>query len=556
MIQARIHNSIKTVLIELGAPDVAFVVERPGEFAHGDYASNAALAAAKVLEQNPKAIANDLQTRLEGKIEGVEKIKIAGAGFLNFFLTQEQIVKEVENAATNDKWGSNDLYQDQAVMVEYTDPNPFKEFHIGHLMSNAIGESIARVLEAAGAKVVRANYQGDVGLHVAKAIWGKQQKPELSWGEAYVYGSNGYENNRGEVDEINKKVYEHSSDIVDLYEEGRNSSLEKFEKLYTMLGTKFDKYFFESESWEVGRSLVEDHKGDVFEESEGAIVYKGEQDGLHTRVFLTKAGLPTYEAKDLGLLALKEESGSYDKSITVTASEQKEYFKVVLAAAKKLSEVRDIAEKTQHVTHGMMRFAEGKMASRKGNVITGESLLADLVEESKEKMGSREVGDADKVAEQVAVGAIKYAVLRQSSGKDIIFDPEKSLSLEGDSGPYVQYAHTRALSLARKAEQAEIVFQMKVEADADFVEVGNLYRLQHALIHFPEVVARAAKELEPHYVATYMLELASTFNSWYATERIIVDGKVMPDRLRLVQAVEQTLAKGLKVLGIPVPQEM
>jgi len=556
MIQARIHNSIKTVLIELGAPDVAFVVERPGEFAHGDYASNAALAAAKVLEQNPKAIANDLQTRLEGKIEGVEKIEIAGAGFLNFFLTQEQIVKEVENAATNDVWGSNDLYQDQAVMVEYTDPNPFKEFHIGHLMSNAIGESIARVLEAAGAKVVRANYQGDVGLHVAKAIWGKQQKPELSWGEAYVYGSNRYENNRGEVDEINKKVYEHSSDIVDLYEEGRNSSLEKFEKLYTMLGTKFDKYFFESESWEVGRSLVEDHKGDVFEESEGAIVYKGEQDGLHTRVFLTKAGLPTYEAKDLGLLALKEESGLYDKSITVTASEQKEYFKVVLAAAKKLSEVRDIAEKTQHVTHGMMRFAEGKMASRKGNVITGESLLADLVEESKEKMGSREVGDADKVAEQVAVGAIKYAVLRQSSGKDIIFDPEKSLSLEGDSGPYVQYAHTRALSLARKAEQAEIVFQMKVEADADFVEVGNLYRLQHALIHFPEVVARAAKELEPHYVATYMLELASTFNSWYATERIIVDGKVMPDRLRLVQAVEQTLAKGLKVLGIPVPQEM
>jgi arginyl-tRNA synthetase len=194
----------------------------------------------------------------------------------------------------------------------------------------------------------------------------------------------------------------------------------------------------------------------------------------------------------------------------------------------------------------MMRFASGKMSSRKGNVVTGESLLMDLKEDAKEKMQGREVADAQKVAEQVAVGAIKYVVLKQGSGKDIVFDPEKSLSIEGDSGPYLQYALVRARALLRNAASAEVIQP----------EPSGPKAVERLIIHFPDVVARAAHELEPHYVTTYLTELASAFNSWYASERMIVDGKITTRNLAVVKAIENTLAVGLSTLGIPAPKEM
>jgi arginyl-tRNA synthetase len=287
---------------------------------------------------------------------------------------------------------------------------------------------------------------------------------------------------------------------------------------------------------------------EVFVESEGAKVFRGEEEGLHTRVFLTSQGLPTYEAKDLGLLALKSKE-PLDSSITITANEQNDYFKVVLAAAKHLPELREIANKTAHVSHGMMRLTEGKMSSRKGNVITGESLLTELTQAARER-------------EDVAVGAVKYAVLKQGSGKDIIFDPQKSLSLEGDSGPYVQYAHTRALSLIAKAKEAGVASEALGEGktwpsgpERTLQVSRSQSELERLLLHFPSVVERAAAELEPHYVTTYITELAGAFNAWYATERVI-GGKHPSYALLLVQAVQQTLAKGLNVLGIPAPEKM
>jgi arginyl-tRNA synthetase len=553
MIKEDIEAAITGALAALGAPHVPFVVERPAEMEHGDYATNAALAAFKLLKNppagGPRDIAEEIIKHLRSSTllrpDSIKEIESAGVGFINFTFAST-VVKKIVHEAHEAGWGNNGLYKGKTVMVEYTDPNPFKEFHIGHLMSNAIGESIARVLEFSGANVIRANYQGDVGLHVAKAIWGKQQKPDAPWGAAYAYGSSEYESNKEAIDAINKKVYEKDSAIMPLYEEGRKHSLEQFEKIYKTLGTKFDTYFFESETWQKGLALVQANIGPVFDESDGAIIYRGEQDGLHTRVFVNKAGLPTYEAKDLGLLMLKKEAGAVDVSITITASEQQEYLKVVLAAAKHIAEVADIAQKTKHITHGMMRFAEGKMSSRTGNVITGESLLSDLQAEAKEKMQDRKLVDEERTAQQIAVSAVKYTVLRQSSGKDIVFDPAKSLSLEGDSGPYVQYALVRARAVLRKALHA-------LEVDAEPAEPSVLERL---LVHFPEVVERAARELEPHYVVTYITELAADFNSWYASERFIVDGKVSSGTVAVVKAVENTLSRGLQVLGIPAPEEM
>ncbi len=542
--QEEIYKAIQQALAALGVEGVEFVVERPANLANGDYATNVALIAAKKLGKNPKEVAQQLQERLS--VDSVEKIEVAGAGFINFHLSREAIASEVQKAATNDSWGKNDLYKDQKIMVEYTDPNPFKEFHIGHLMSNAIGEAIARTLEVAGANVIRANYQGDVGPHVAKAIWGKMQNPDISWGEAYVAGSAAYEDNKAEIDAINKSVYKKDNpEITALYDAGRKESLAHFEGIYKKLGTTFDHYFFESETSNLGLEIVHKHP-EVFVKSDGAIVFKGEDVGLHTRVFINSQGLPTYEAKDLGLLSLKKKKENLDESITVTANEQNEYFKVVLAAAKQIPELADIANKTKHISHGMMRFAQGKMSSRRGNVITGESLLSDLQEAAKEKMAGRELQDATKVAEQVAVGAIKYTVLKQGSGKDIVFDPEKSLSLEGDSGPYLQYALVRARSLLRKASDAAVTEDV----------APQIKNIERVLVHYVEVVERSSREMEPHYLATYLTELASEVNSWYANERAIVDGEIAGHTLKLIQATEHTLAQGLNLLGIPTPEEM
>jgi arginyl-tRNA synthetase len=561
VIRESIEQAVKEALSSLGAGDASFVVSRPNDMAHGDYATNAALSAGKFLKKNPKEVAEMLKEKIS--IDGVEKIEVAGAGFINFFLSSAAIASEVGQAAKDAAYGGNSLYAGKKIMVEYTDPNPFKEFHIGHLMSNAIGESLARLLEHSGASVLRANYQGDVGPHVAKALFVLLEKniqnPALSnISQAYVEGSKRYEENPADkeaINALNKKIYEKTDEDVNaLYEKGRTLTLEHFEELYKTLGTKFDLYYFESETAPIGVEAVKANSN-IFVESEGATVFRGEDYGLHTRVFLNSQGLPTYEAKDLGLVVLKQKQ-KCDEYIYITASEQSDYFKVMFVAARLV--FPDIEGKLIHRSHGMMRFAQGKMSSRLGNVITGESLLIDLKAGAEEKMKERDVTDPEKIATEVAVGAVKYTVLKQGTGKDIVFDPEKSLSTEGDSGPYLQYAHVRAQSLIRAAKDATITELPVAPAagrrgDAYAADSSALSRL---VLHYPDAVARAAAELEPHHVTTYLTELASAFNSWYASERVIVDGKVDSEKLELIKAIKNILESGLEVLGIPSPEQM
>lgn len=558
------YDAIERALEELGMTDTAFVVERPSDSSHGDYSTNAALVAAKQLGKNPRKVAEELKKKLVSEIKIVEKIEIAGPGFINFFLSHDAILGEVQKAA-NKEWATilSDV-EGKTIMVEYTDPNPFKEFHIGHLMSNTIGESIARILEHVGATVIRANYQGDVGPHVAKALFvlleTGQTNPKVSdISLAYVEGARMYEDDPAKkelIDQLNKHIYQQYEEVTDekvwsLYQKGRTLTLEHFEELYYLLGTTFDLYFFESETATKGMEVVRRHTH-IFEPSEGAIVFHGEDYGLHTRVFVNRLGLPTYETKDIGLAEVKKEKAAFDLSITITANEQDDYFKVIFKALELVHP--DWAGQFQHISHGMMRFAEGKMSSRKGNVITGESLLMDIKDAAKEKMLGRVLKDVEKTAEQVAVGAIKYAVLKQGSGKDIVFDPEKSLSIEGDSGPYLQYAHTRAVSLLRAAHSAGIAGSSNLSTSNATASHLRCV-LERTLLHYSEVVARAAAELEPHHITTYLTELASNFNSWYANERVI--GSDNPEYgVLLVQAFAHTMRSGLHLLGIPTPEEM
>ncbi|MBI4068071.1 arginine--tRNA ligase [Candidatus Kaiserbacteria bacterium] len=524
-------------------------LEHPAELKNGDYSSPVAIQYAKKLGKKPRDLTEEIVAKLR-TIEGVDKIEVAGAGFINFYLARSALAKAMEEARLETTWGRNDTNKDKKMMVEYTDPNPFKEFHIGHLMSNAIGESVARLTEFTGAEVKRANYQGDVGPHVAKAIWGLKKlglnaADPTDLGKAYVAGASAYEddaNVRAEIDAINAKLYERSDDELNkLYDVGRKTSLAHFEEIYKVLGTKFDHYFFESEAAPKGMEIVGAHP-DVFVKSEGAIVYHGP----HTRVFFTAKGLPTYETKELGLALMKAKEFPFDLSITVTAHEQSGYFEVVLDAMKKV--LPELAPKVKHISHGMMRLASGKMSSRTGDVITGESLLRDLTEAARGRAKESRAEDPEKLSQDIAVGAIKYQILKQASGRDIIFDRERALSLEGDSGPYLQYAHARAHGVMEKAREQNVAAAVDKNA-----EPTGLSRLLH---RFPEAVAKAAQELEPHLLTNYLLEFASAFNRWYANEQILDGTPAAAHKLALTDAVRVTLKNGLWLLGIPAPEKM
>ena len=564
-----IEQAIKKVLKELKLPEVKFTVEHPENMAWGDYSTNVGIVinSNKVAPSQSKGATFKICAKLKAE-ESMKKlaseIKVAGAGFINISIQSECLIT-LTNKLLKGNWEKP--LKRSKIMVEFTDPNPFKEFHIGHLFSNIVGESLARLFISQGAEVKRACYQGDVGMHVAKAVWGMKKK---NWatvikkpladrikfmGQAYALGATAYEDSsadgeaaKKEMEVLNQKIYELDESVKQLYETGRAWSLEYFETLYQRLGTKFDYYFFEREAGEIGLELVKEYlKKDVFVKSQGAVIFAGSKYGLHDRVFINQLGLPTYEAKDLGLALAKFEKYPYDQSVIVTGNEINEYFKVVLTALNKINP--DLRRKTKHLGHGMVRLPEGKMSSRTGKVLTGEWLL----DEAKQKIKTA-FKSSEAVAEAVAVGAVKYALLKSGIGQDVVFDFDKSISFEGNSGPYLQYTHARAKSVLAKAgkpEKGRTLFTDKVRPCHPEEEI-----LLRTLYRYEEVVAAAAEELAPNQIAEFLYDLAQKFNSFYNKHRVIGSGKAEPFRLWLTQATAEIIKQGLELLGISCPEKM
>ena len=560
LLKGIIADDATAIPIELSVPD---------EPSFGHYSTNVAMRLAKAQGKKPMELATELATKIAAKAPAgfFARVEAAPPGFVNFWLSDDAVREEFAKVAKDKKYGENEHLAGKTVMVEFTDPNPFKLFHIGHLMSNTIGEAFSRLYEAEGAKVFRANYQGDVGLHVAKAVWGMEHAKEnmpgahadlgermAFLGDAYASGSRAYEDEgdleaRGIIDVLNEKIYSRSNQAInELYDIGRKWSLEYFETVYARLGTKFDCYFFESEMAKEALETVSAHE-DIFVKSEGATIFPGEKYGLHTRVFVNSRGLPTYEAKELALNRKKFESYPLDLSVIVTGNEIVDYFKVLFKVME-LVLPPQVAANTRHRPHGMLRLPTGKMSSRTGDVITGESLLEKAKLALREKVSERSSLDdleRETVTEAIAVGAIKYSILKQSPGQDIIFDFEKSLSFDGDSGPYLQYAYARLRSIIHKAGKEPIIDKDVTQLDSE-IELA----LMRKIFEFPDVVARATESLTPNSVATYLHKLAVVANKFYETTPILKDEYEArrAARLALTEVAARTLAAGLHLLGI------
>lgn len=547
-------------------------VSVPEREAFGHYATNAALRIASEARRNPIEVGRELIPKISSAAPKgfFEKIEVRAPGFVNFWITADALRAEFARVAEDARFGVRRELQGKKIMVEFTDANPFKLFHIGHLMSNTIGEAIARLMEEAGADMVRANYQGDVGLHVAMSVWGMKRnvaalpsgladtKEKVSYlGEAYAAGSRAYREDRpagakAEIENINEKIYSRSDvEINALYDSGKAWSLAYFEEIYRRLGTKFDASFFESDAGRDGLALVSEHKG-IFAESDGAIVFRGEPYGLHTRVFVSARGLPTYEAKELGLNKKKFELYPLDLSVIVTGNEILEYFKVLLKVMELT--MPSVAQKTRHVAHGMLRLLSGKMSSRTGEVITAESLIEQVKTRVRERAradGGAAEEERESGAESVAIGAIKYSILKQNPGRDIVFDFEKSLSVQGDSGPYLQYAYARLRSIMRKAGKEQIA---KGKGSAGkFLENEQEFALMRKILDFPHAVAVAGSEFLPNVLCLYLYDLANLANAYYeSTPGILKDENVArrSDRLILIETTAAVLRNGLDLLGI------
>lgn len=554
--QEKLKTAIQGALGKLGIPAVEFAIEHPKELSHGDWATNVALVVGKQVGTSPLEMAQKIVDLL-GSIDTVEKVEIAGPGFINFTLTRDTFVAGLAEA-TKEGWGNTQLYTGKKILVEHSSPNLFKPFHIGHLMNNTVGEAFTRLACVSGAQTNATSFPSDVSLGIGKAIfillekYGADYEPNdiATLGAAYVEGTKRYEEDesiQARVKEITDNLYAQTpSPEWSLFARCKALNIAYFEGVVAKLGSHFDSYIYESESGVEGKKIVLENTPTVFIESDGAIVYipqEGRKD-INTAVFINSQGNPTYEAKDMGLLALKFERYNPDISVYVTDHQQIEHFKVVFAAMHHIKP--DWVTKSVHRYHGRMTFKGQKMASRLGGVPIVVDVLTTVVSEVKNKNPDI----AQEAAEIIGIAALKFAILKAQAGKNIDFDPDTALSFEGDSGPYLQYTAVRAGTLLQKGADAEIT------PDTNTSVVGT-ETLERYIARFPEIVARAQTEWAPHYLATYLIELAQYFNSWYGQGKIIDEDKdATAYRLAVVAAVRNTLIRGLWILGIEVPERM
>jgi len=542
--------------VQLSRPDVQF----------GDYSTNVAMQLAGQLQRNPRDIAEELTAKLR-EDSNFSEVTVAGPGFINFKVSHSVLTKNLEEILDKQTaYGQPTSYKDKVVITEYSDPNPFKVLHAGHLYTSIIGDAISNLIEHAGGTVHRVNFGGDVGLHVGKTMWAIVKRldgenpeklhdiPEAERSEwmaaAYVEGTNAYEDDetaKQEIIALNKKVYQlvndndHESAFAQIYWTCRQWSYDYFNNFYDRIGTKFEKYYPESETAPIGlRTVLEQKEKGVYVESDGAVVFKGEPYDLHTRVFINSEGLPTYEAKDVGLSIKKWEDYHFDESIIITGNDITEYMKVVLKSIEQFEP--ELAKRTHHFTHGNVKLAGGvKMSSRKGNFLRAVDVLEIAAEENEKAQGNRD--DAP------VLGAVKYSFLKNRIGPDIIFDPKESVSIHGNSGPYLQYAHARAVSITEK--QTDAVAAAPLADHFDEYERALLIKMTE----YPDVQNSAVSELAPHLVCTYLYELAQTFNRFYEKSHVLGDEREAI-RLQLVRAYATILKSGLTLLGIPAPDKM
>ena len=558
-------KEVVKVLESLGIRGAENFLEVPARPEFGDLAF-ACFEFAKVEKRSPNEIAENLVKKIKlPKNSFISKIEARG-GYVNFFFdytkVSEIVLKEI--LTKKEKYGQSDMGKGKRILVEFAHPNTHKGLHIGHFRNICLGESLCKLLEFTGHKVFRVNYQGDVGPHIAKALWAfinlhgcklpkEKESSKAEWlGELYAETEKRIEDEKvaSEVAEINKKLYEGDKEIEKFWKETRKWSLDYFGEIYKELGTKFDRFYFESEVGEKGLKISEEiAKKGISKESDGAIIVDLEKYGLGIFVLVSKDKTPLYPAKDLELAELQFKEFKFDRCIHVVSTEQNLYFKQLFKTLELMKS--PVTNKKYHLSYELVTLKEGKMASRLGNVILYKKLRDEVIEKILEEMKDRGMEDKDKIAKSVGIGAMKYAMLKVSPEKVIFFDWEEALKLEGNTGPYLQYAFTRCSGILRKSKKWKAVYKVKELNEYETVLVKNLSR-------FSQMIEQSSNELKPNHVCNYVYELATAFNNFYEKCSVIKaeSEQLRNFRLTLVEATRTILKIALNLIGIEALEKM
>ena len=535
----------------------------------GDFQTNFAMMSSKLIGKNPREIANTIIENFE-KNDIIEKLEVAGPGFINIFLKNSFLNEEIKKLE-NEKYDFSFLNTDKTVIIDYSSPNIAKRMHIGHLRSTIIGDSIKRILNFLGFKTLADNHIGDWGTQFGKLIvayknWlDKKAYEEDPIGELeriYVLFSDKAKKDPALEDEAReelKKLQLGNEDNQKLWKEFIDISLKEYNKVYERLDVNFDYYYGESFYNDMMPSVLEElKKKNIAREDQGALVVFFEDDKLPPAIVQKKDGSFLYTTSDLATMKFRKNELKVDEAVYLTDDRQQNHFKQVFEIGKMLGEPYDY--KKTHIVFGIMRFGDQIFSSRSGNTIR----LVDLLDEAKkqvkkvidEKNPNIPEKEKEKIAETIGSGAIKYFDLSQNRTSDITFTWEKVLNFEGNTGPYLQYTYVRIMSIFRKLEEENINVE---NTDIVLDEMAGIEReLASELLRFPQAVVKSYENFRPNIIADYLFDTAKLFNSFYNSSSILKeeDKQVMDARILLAKKTAFVLKEGLELLGIKTVNRM
>lgn len=532
----------------------------------GDFQTNFAMINSKIIGENPRVIAEKIKDSMKEN-EVIEKIEIAGPGFLNIFLKDEYLAKLVKRI-TKESYDFNELNRKGDVIIDYSSPNIAKRMHIGHLRSTIIGDSLKRIYQYLGYNVIADNHIGDWGTQFGKLIIGYR-----NWLNEEVYRENPIEElervyveftKNSEVEpeledkarEELKKLQAGDKENYRLWQEFIEVSLNEYNKLYERMGVKFDTYYGESFYHNMMPDVVKEleNKGIAVENEGAKVVFFPEEENLYPCIVQKKDGAFLYATSDIATVKYRKENYDINQIIYITDERQQDHFKQFF----KITDMLSWSVEKHHIWFGIMRFADGVFSTRKGNVIRLEELLDEGKKRAYEIVNKKNptLSEEEKqnIAEVVGIGAIKYADLSQNRQTAVIFEWDKVLNFEGNTAPYLQYSYARIKSILRKAiEQEKGIDETK---DIKFTqEIERELSIQ--LIQFPEIVIKAAKTYKPNLIADYLYELSKIFNSFYNSCSILnQNNDILCSRLLIASRTADTLKNGLHLLGIETLERM
>ncbi len=545
----------------LSSKDIDNLVSIPKDLNHGDFAFPC-FSLAKDWKNNPVEIAKEIASKLS-KFKGFEKIEAVGP-YVNFFVDKKILTLNVLNIVSKEKekYGSNKKGKGKRFMIEFSQPNTHKAFHVGHIRGTSVGESLARIRDFCGYKVIRANYSGDTGMHIAKWLWcytkfhpKEKIKSDESWfAKIYVEAIRKLEGNESgdvEVLEINRKLDEgKDKKLMKLWTETRLMSISAWKPIYLDLDVKFDKHFFESKVEKAGKMIAMGLvKKGIAKLSDGATIMDLKDKNLGVWVLLRSDGTVLYSAKDLALAEDKYSKYKVDESLVITSVEQNLHFQQ-LQKTLEIMKFRN-SKDYRHLGYESVRLPEGKMSSRTGNNILYADFRDELIASAKEELSKRDTlneSELNKRALAIAIASMKYPMLKQDMNKVIIFDKNEAVRFEGDSGPYLLYTYARAKSILNKVSKIKKTISIKEISESE-------KKLVKELDGFTECVLKSNDSLSVSGLAHYTYNLCQTFNEFYHSSQVIGSDEEA-FRIELVRAFCQVMKNVMHLLAIPLLEEM